>query len=45
MVEAPGIPGVAMSGPGGGGRQTASAVLGDVVSILAGDAPVHEPRV
>jgi homoserine dehydrogenase len=25
--------------------QTASAVLGDVVSILAGDAPVHETRV
>ena len=24
--------------------QTASAVLGDVVSILSGDAPVHETR-
>ena len=33
-----------MSGPGAGGIQTASAVLGDVVSILAGDAPVHETR-
>ena len=34
-----------MSGPGAGGVQTASAVLGDVVSILAGEAPVHETRV
>jgi homoserine dehydrogenase len=33
-----------MSGPGAGGLQTASAVLGDVVSILSGDAPVHETR-
>ena len=33
-----------MSGPGAGGVQTASAVLGDVVSILAGEAPVHETR-
>jgi homoserine dehydrogenase len=33
-----------MSGPGAGGVQTASAVLGDVVSILNGDAPVHETR-
>jgi homoserine dehydrogenase len=44
MVEAPAITEVTMSGPGAGGVQTASAVLGDVVSILAGDAPVHEPR-
>src|SRR6476646_706025 len=36
---------VTMSGPGAGGLQTASAVLGDVVSILSGDAPVHETRV
>ena len=33
-----------MSGPGAGGTQTASAVLGDVVSILAGEAPVAQPR-
>ena len=33
-----------MSGPGAGGVQTASAVLGDVVSILSGEAPVHETR-
>jgi homoserine dehydrogenase len=45
MVEAPAITEVTMSGPGAGGIQTASAVLGDVVSILAGDAPVHETRV
>jgi homoserine dehydrogenase len=45
MVEAPAITEVTMSGPGAGGLQTASAVLGDVVSILAGDAPVHETRV
>jgi homoserine dehydrogenase len=45
MVEAPAITEVTMSGPGAGGLQTASAVLGDVVSILAGDAPVHQTRV
>ncbi|HEV7482784.1 MAG TPA: homoserine dehydrogenase [Solirubrobacterales bacterium] len=45
MVEAPAITEVTMSGPGAGGLQTASAVLGDVVSILAGDAPVHATRV
>ena len=44
MVEAPAINEVTMSGPGAGGTQTASAVLGDVVSILAGDTPVHETR-
>jgi homoserine dehydrogenase len=44
MVEAPTITEVTMSGPGAGGVQTASAVLGDVVSILAGEAPVHETR-
>jgi len=44
MVEAPAITEVTMSGPGAGGVETASAVLGDVVSILAGDAPVHEAR-
>jgi homoserine dehydrogenase len=44
MVEAPEITEVTMSGPGAGGIETASAVLGDVVSILAGDAPVQEAR-
>ena len=45
MVEAPSITEVTMSGPGAGGIQTASAVLGDVVSIISGEAPVHETRV
>jgi homoserine dehydrogenase len=44
MVEAPTITEVTMSGPGAGGPETATAVLGDVVSILAGIAPVHETR-
>ena len=44
MVEAPEITEVTMSGPGAGGVQTASAVLGDVVSVLSGDTPVHETR-
>jgi homoserine dehydrogenase len=41
MVEAPAITEITMSGPGAGGVETASAVLGDVVSILSGRAPVH----
>src|ERR1700754_711316 len=44
MIQAPAVNEVTLSGPGAGGLQTASAVLGDVVSILAGDAPVHETR-
>jgi homoserine dehydrogenase len=44
MVEAPAITEVTMSGPGAGGTETASAVLGDVVSIIAGEAPVHQVR-
>ena len=44
MVQAPAITEITMSGPGAGGVATATAVLGDVVSILAGDAPVHETR-
>jgi homoserine dehydrogenase len=42
MVEAPAITEITMSGPGAGGTATATAVLGDVVSILAGEAPVHD---
>jgi homoserine dehydrogenase len=42
-VEAPSITEITMSGPGAGGIETASAVLGDVVSILSGEAPVHVP--
>ncbi len=45
MVEAPSITEVTMSGPGAGGVQTASAVLGDVVSVLAGEAPLPDARV
>ena len=44
MVEAPAITEITMSGPGAGGLETASAVLGDVVSILSGKAPVHVAR-
>jgi len=44
MVQAPAITEITMSGPGAGGLATATAVLGDVVSILAGEAPVHETR-
>jgi homoserine dehydrogenase len=44
MVEAPEITEVTMSGPGAGGVETASAVLGDVVSILSGDAPASEAQ-
>jgi homoserine dehydrogenase len=44
MVEAPAITEITMSGPGAGGVETASAVLGDLVSILSGRAPVHMAR-
>ncbi len=44
MVEAPTINEITLSGPGAGGVETATAVLGDLVSILAGEAPVHEVR-
>ncbi len=44
MIQADAINEVTLSGPGAGGLQTASAVLGDLVSILAGDTPVHETR-
>ncbi len=42
MVEAPAITEITMSGPGAGGIETATAVLGDVASILSGHAPVPE---
>jgi homoserine dehydrogenase len=44
MVEAPAITEITMSGPGAGGIETATAVLGDVASIISGRAPVPEPR-
>jgi homoserine dehydrogenase len=43
-LEAPTITEITMSGPGAGGPETATAVLGDLVSILSGEAPVHQPR-
>jgi homoserine dehydrogenase len=42
MVEADEITEVTMSGPGAGGRETAAAVLGDLVSAVTGDAPTHK---
>ena len=42
MVEGPAITEITMSGPGAGGTETASAVLGDVVSVLGGGAPLFE---
>jgi homoserine dehydrogenase len=43
-VQAPAITEITMSGPGAGGVETASAVVGDVVSIVSGKAPVHVAR-
>ncbi len=43
-VESQTITEITLSGPGAGGRQTASAVLGDVVSVMTGGArPPAEP--
>jgi homoserine dehydrogenase len=42
-VEAPAITEITLSGPGAGGPQTASAVLGDLVSVLRGTASVPAP--
>jgi homoserine dehydrogenase len=43
-VESEAITEITLSGPGAGGRQTASAVLGDVVSVMTGGArPPAEP--
>jgi homoserine dehydrogenase len=42
MVEAPTITEITMSGPGAGGSETASAVLGDVASVIAGGSPLFE---
>jgi homoserine dehydrogenase len=42
MVEAPTITEITMSGPGAGGGETASAVLGDLVSVIAGGSPLFE---
>ncbi|HEY7932253.1 MAG TPA: homoserine dehydrogenase [Solirubrobacteraceae bacterium] len=43
-LESETITEITLSGPGAGGRQTASAVLGDVVSVMTGGArPPAEP--
>jgi homoserine dehydrogenase len=42
MVESPAITEITMSGPGAGGLETAAAVLGDVVSVIAGGSPLFE---
>jgi homoserine dehydrogenase len=42
MVESSAITEITMSGPGAGGPETASAVLGDVVSVIAGGSPLFE---
>jgi homoserine dehydrogenase len=42
-VESEAITEITMSGPGAGGRQTASAVLGDLVSVISGQAPPLAP--
>lgn len=42
-VESPAITEITLSGPGAGGPQTASAVLGDVVSAMVPPAPTPEP--
>ena len=39
-IESPAITEITLSGPGAGGPQTASAVLGDVVSIMTGERPM-----
>jgi homoserine dehydrogenase len=42
-IESPAITEITLSGPGAGGPQTASAVLGDVVSAMIPPASTHEP--
>jgi homoserine dehydrogenase len=39
-IESEAITEITLSGPGAGGPQTASAVLGDVVSVMSGDRPL-----
>jgi homoserine dehydrogenase len=43
-IESPAITEITLSGPGAGGPQTASAVLGDVVSAMIPPASAPEPR-
>ncbi len=39
-IESPAITEITLSGPGAGGPQTASAILGDVVSVMTGERPM-----
>jgi len=47
-IESPAITEITLSGPGAGGPQTASALLGDVLSVINGaptiDAPRHDAK-
>jgi homoserine dehydrogenase len=43
-IEAPAITEITMSGPGAGGPQTATAVLGDVISAMIPPASTRRPR-
>ena len=42
-VFAPQIKEITLSGPGAGGPETASAVLGDLISVLSGGSPLPPP--
>ena len=43
-IEGPDITEVTLSGPGAGGPQTASAILGDLVSIISGVPAIEAPE-
>ena len=43
-IESPAITEITLSGPGAGGPQTASAILGDVVSVLSGVPAIEPPQ-
>ena len=42
LVASPAITEITLWGPGAGGPETAAAVLGDVVSVIAGGSPLFE---
>lgn len=44
-IESPAITEITLSGPGAGGPQTASAVLGDVISVISGVPAIEPPQV
>jgi homoserine dehydrogenase len=43
-IESPAITEITLSGPGAGGPQTASALLGDVLSVINGAPTIDAPR-